>query len=193
MKMMIIFYYTIISLLADSIFNLFHNLIKGRFYTFSSFTIIEFTLFSLFFYLIYESFNFKRYIFFCFALFYVLAVFNLLKQDNYTSNFDSLTAPIESILIIICSILYFYEQLNSPKITFIYASKNFWIVAGIMMYLSAGLFLFVAASQITKDDMKRFWPINYSANIIKNILFAIAFSISTTKKSTNTLTKEYNV
>ena len=191
--MMLIFYYTIISLLTDFIFNVFHNLIKGRFYTFSFFTIVEFTLFSLFFYFIYDSSNFKKYILFCFPLFYVLAVFNLLMQDNYTSNFDSLTAPIESILIIICSILYFYEQLNSPKVTFIYASKNFWIVAGIMMYLSAGLFLFVAASQITKEDMTRFWPINFSANIIKNVLFAIAFSIPTTTKLTKTLTSEYNV
>lgn len=63
---------------------------------------------------------------------------------------------------------------------FIYQDSSFWIVTGLMVYLSGTLFLFVLASQLDNEARNNFWKINLFANITKNILFAIAFS---TKKS----------
>lgn len=186
----IIFYYSLVSLSSDACFSAFP---RATFYTFSSFTLIEFTLFSIFFYLAYYSKNLKKFIIFSLPLFYIFAIYNLFTQNNNASNFDSFTAAIESILLIICSILYFYEELNNPKISFIYASKNFWIVVGILMYLSAALFLFVAASLLTKGDFKRLLLINNSANILKNILFSIAIKMYPTVKSTIPSSGKYKI
>ena len=186
----LIFYYSLVSLISDGCFSAFP---KATFYTFSFFTIIEFTLFSTFFYFIYYSKNLKKFIILSLPLFYSLAIYNLFNQNKNESNFDSLTAAIESILLIICSILYFYEELNNPKINFIYSSKKFWIVVGILMYLSAALFLFIAASLITKGDFKRLLLINNSANILKNILFAIAINMYPTIKSTVPNSGKYRI
>jgi hypothetical protein len=60
---------------------------------------------------------------------------------------------------------------------FIYQDPNFWFVVGFMVYLSGTLFLFIQANNLEKEVRNNFWKINLFANITKNILFAIAFSV----------------
>jgi hypothetical protein len=100
-----------------------------------------------------------------------------------------LPASIESLLIVAFSIFYLFDQMNKPQVIFIYQEPNFWFVVGFIIYFSGTLFLFIQASNLTKEVRDNFWKINLFSTIIKNILFAIAFS---TKKSKNLQTSYEN-
>ena len=114
------------------------------------------------------------------AAFFLFSIIYFITVKNNT--FDSLPASIESILIVTFSIFYLFDQMSKPQVIFIYQEPNFWFIVGFIIYFSGTLFLFIQASNLTQEVRDNFWKINYFCNIIKNILFAIAFS---TKKSKN--------
>lgn len=91
--------------------------------------------------------------------------------------FDSLPASVESILIIVYCIFFYFEQINSPEITLIYESFKFWIVTGFFIYLAGGLFLFIFSTTLTKQQHQTFWNINYFFNILKNVFFIVSFCL----------------
>jgi hypothetical protein len=92
-----------------------------------------------------------------------------------------LPASIEAILIIIYCIIFFYEQINNPDISFIYSSKKFWVTTAFLVYLSGTLFLFIYTSDLSEAEQFYYWPINYFFNILKNLVIALAFYIPTSK------------
>jgi hypothetical protein len=79
-------------------------------------------------------------------------------------------------LLIYC-ILYFYEQVTKPQISLIYTNSEFWVVFGIMVYTSLSFFLFLQAYITPLAILLGYWDINVISNILKNIIFAIAFVI----------------
>jgi hypothetical protein len=114
------------------------------------------------------------------VVFYVFVIYYFLTTKNNT--FDSLPASLEAILIVAFSIFYLFDQMNKPQVIFIYQEPNFWFVVAFILYFSGTLFLFIQASNLSKEVRDNFWKINLFLMIIKNILFAIAFS---TRKSKN--------
>ena len=178
----VLFLYVIISVSIDTLLlRLDNDLHRTSIYTvLSVFTIVEYSAFSYFLYTVIDNKLFRAIILVSSALFFVFAIYYFLTDKNNT--FDSLSASIESILIVAYSIFYLFDQMNKPQVIFIYQEPNFWFVVGFIIYLSGTLFLFIQASNLTLEVRDNFWKINYFCNIIKNILFAIAFS---TKKSKN--------
>lgn len=144
----------------------------------SGFTIIEYSLFAFFLYSIIANKAFKLIILVATIGFYLFALFYFFSASD--KSFDSLAASVESILIIAFCILYLFDQLSKPQMMFIYQDPNFWFVVGFMVYLSGNLFLFIQANNLHNDIREKFWKIALFSNVVKNILFAIAFS---TKKA----------
>jgi hypothetical protein len=145
---------------------------QQRFYFFSTFTVIEYTLFGYFFYLTLQRKLFKTILRVSYIVFIVIAFLSMIFTRDY--NFDSICAPIESILVILLAIFYFYEQLSSTEPSAILPSKTFWIIVAFLIYLSASLFLFISTAYLSAKEQETFWPITNVANIIKNVLFGIA-------------------
>jgi hypothetical protein len=142
---------------------------------------VEFSAFALFLYKAIESLFFRRIILITAIAFYIFAIG--LYIDHMGSNqysFDSFSASVEAILIVIYCILYLFDQMNKPQVLFIYQEPHFWFVVGFILYLSGTLFLFSQASNLEYQQRQDYWTINLFLNITKNILFAVAFS---TKKS----------
>ncbi len=174
-KYWVIFIYVILSFAADI---LLLRLKVYRTYFYGFFTLVEYTIFSYFIYLSYKRKLFKRLLIWFYPVFCVILVYSILHKYITNYNFDYLSSSLEAILIIIYSIVFFYEQLQNPEVYFFYTSKSFWIIIAILIYMSATLFLFISTSILLSDSpqTKTLWFINNAANIIKNILFAIAFS-----------------
>ncbi len=174
-KFWVIFFYVLLSFVADIL--LLKIKIYGT-YFYGFFTLAEYTIFCYFIYLSYKRKPFKQLLIWCYPVFCLVLVYSIMHKYITNYSFDYLSSSFEAILLIILSILIFYEQLQNPEINIVYASKSFWIIIAILIYMSATLFLFISTSILSSDFqlIKTLWLINNGANIIKNILFAIAFS-----------------
>ena len=161
----VIFLYSLLSLLTELLFEILQRQI-----IYSIFTIVEFTLFSLFFYISLKEKRFKYIPIIGALIFYIVAISNFTNKK-----FDSLSVSLESILIIPYCILLLYEQIKDPSIIFVYYNKKFWVIIAFFLYFSATLFLYIYYSTLSAEQRSNYWLINNFFEILKNILFCIAF------------------
>lgn len=103
----------------------------------------------------------------------MVILFFFLYTRSDKKNFDSFSASIEAIVIIVLSILFFYEKISDDHPTFIYNTSYFWIVFAFMIYMAGTLFLFI----VSDNENDKYWFINNFFNIITNLLFCIAFLV----------------
>lgn len=168
--------YVILSLLTDFTNGSFEDNSQIKFYFFSFFTVVEYTLFSIFLYFNFKSKKIKKLILFVLPLFYIIVLYYIFNRDQ-SNNFDAIPASLESILIIIFCVIFFFEQIRDMEVSFIYSSKTFWIIVAILIYMAATFFLFVSAEFVSQQERRSYWFINSISNILKNVLLAIAFII----------------
>jgi hypothetical protein len=105
--------------------------------------------------------------------FFGFAIYNMTRGQS--NNFDSLSASVECVLVILFCIFFFAEEIKNPEVSFIYSSKVFWVTTAVLLYLAATLFLFISAPYFTEEQKDSYWSINFISNILKNILLSIAF------------------
>lgn len=186
----VIFLYVVTSALTDNINFFFKEKISDAnyYYSLSFFTVVEYTSFSVYFFLHFKSKIFRSVLIAFSSAFLLIAIYNIVF--DITHRFDSLPFSIESILIICYSIAYFYEQLRDPETSFIYSTKTFWVIISILLYLSTAFIFFIAIAYMTEKEKHEYWIINYLANINKNILLSIAFVL---RPSTTTLKRHYSI
>lgn len=175
-----VFLYCLSSIIFEFLFVALRNKIDN-FYLFALFTIVEYTLLSVFMYLSIKNKKLRLIPIIGSLIFYVIAIFNF--QLKRSQNFDSLAASVESILIIIYSLIFLYGQITDSNVVFVYHKKKFWIVIASFLYFSATLFLFLYAATFTSQQNKTYWIINNTSDIVKNVLFCIAFSMKKSKQS----------
>ena len=174
-----IFLYCILSLCADASYHI-SGIKDYSFYILSTFSIVEYSLFAYFLYMAFKERVFKIVLIFCSVLFYSIALVNMFKGKR-TESFDSLSASLESSLLIIYSIFYLYEQIKDPTVFYIYYSKKFWIIIAFLLYFSSTLFLFIYAVNLTREQYKFYWSINNIFDALKNLLFAVSFTMRKNK------------
>lgn len=151
-----------------------------------SFTFFEFLFFSIFLYYSLSKKTNRRLLLIASILFVLSAVLNLVfnfSQSSHVNVFDTLPISISAITLIIFCIIYLFEKIQSPEIGFVYATPNFWVVVGIMIYFAGTFFLFLQYSELSVQEQDNFWIINWICIILKNIFFSIAFYL--TEKSKN--------
>jgi hypothetical protein len=90
---------------------------------------------------------------------------------------DSIPIGIESILILIFSSYFFYEEISNPQLLFIYNDYKFWIIAGIMIYISGSFFIYILANQMSKDERSVYLSFTYVFQGVMNLFFAIGILI----------------
>lgn len=169
----VIFFYLVLSFFVDFLIaasdfgHRNQNTITGIF------TIAEFTMLAVFFYLSYSSLQLKRFILVATPIVLIILIVNFLRSNR--TDFDSVSASIESIALIIFSIIYFFEEINKPQPYLIYSSPNFWIIIAILIYMSSTLFLFIIANNLSTQERDKYWIINKISSILTNIIFCIAF------------------
>lgn len=145
------------------------------------FIILEYILFSAFFYLSIQKIQFKKLILYSSFLFISVCLTLILLKNSYYS----ILASVETILVILFSILFFFDQIKHPQSFFIYSTFQFWVVIGILFYLTGTFFLFVFVDELSLERVVRYWIINSICNIFKNLFIAIGFLLPEPKKENN--------
>jgi hypothetical protein len=168
-----------------------HRITEGILY--SVYTILEYSAFAYYLHECIVSKKFKRFIVFSSFIFVLIALHNIyvLVSNKGAEVVDSVPIATSAILLLIFSIYYFYEEIQSPKTSFIYGRPSFWIVIGIMIYFSGTFFLFLQFSDLSKSDRINFWIINLACIILKNMFFCIAFLLNPSASEPENIESHY--
>ncbi len=150
-----------------------------NFHALSLFTLVEFCLFSAAIFTLLKISQLKKIIIGIIPVFLAFSLIQYIKS-NADDEIDSLSISVEYIILIIFCLLYFYEEINVPQVTFIYSTKAFWIITGILIYSAGTFFLFLFSDNLTDDEWKKWSIINYVFTILKNTCFGIAVTIKHT-------------
>jgi len=110
-------------------------------------------------------------LFFAFQMFYVFG--------GHVKRLDSIPIGIETILILIYIISFFFTVSRGSEP--IYNHYAFWISVGILIYLGGSFFFFILFQNLSQAEIKAFGELTYVAEILKNILFAVALFIYSRK------------
>lgn len=141
---------------------------------------LEFLLFATFIYLNLKRPLLKHIVLAMSAIFLLTAIGLRLYYGNL--DFQSPIFSIENIIIIPLCVLYFYEQITKPDTLFVYLLKSFWVVLGIIIYVTGTLFVFSYIDSLPPAEQNKYWVINLIFNTTKNLFFAIALLINETKQ-----------
>ena len=158
---------------------------------YASFTFFEYLAFAYFLYLHIRKKSFKKFMLTASASFLVFIVVYYLTVRF--RNIDSIPIGFETILILVFSFYYLYEQINDSSTLFIYSKYTFWVIIGIVLYLAGSFFIYIfAGSFLTKAEIKEYWYITNIFSVIKNVFFCIAILIHT-KPSKNKLSYNFDL
>ena len=92
--------------------------------------------------------------------------------------FNSYSRTVESIILILTALAFFYQLINRLDLTFIDKQPMFWISVGVLIYFSGNVFLFMLQRAMIasgESDFSLYWIIHSCLNIIANFAYSIAF------------------
>lgn len=146
-------------------------------------TIIEFSLYSFFFFKIIRSRVFKTGIIIASASMALLFVYFLFV--NSSNSFDSFPSGLSTLIFFIFSIFFLFEKIKNEPSLFLYTSPSFWVVVAVIIYSAGTFFPFIYAQGNTNKPEFRyeFVLIHSTLYILKNLLICVA--MLTREKFTN--------
>ena len=141
---------------------------------FSLFTILEFSFFCLYYYLIVTK-KMKSNTIYIWSMFILFCFIDYFFISN-TSSFDSIAVGIESLIVILLCIYYLFSQVKGSNDLLIYSTFNFWVIVTFLIYFSGTFFLYIMTENMRENVsfQQQYFIINISFNLLKNILLSIA-------------------
>ena len=147
---------------------------KVDYFLFGFYTIFEYSVFAYFIFLTIHN-SFFRNLIKIFSFFFVAFIVSYYIFGS-AQGIDSIPIGIETILLLIYSFYYFYEQINDiTSSILIYNKPTFWMIVGIMIYLGGSFFIYIFANLVEIEVLEKYWFLTYLFYILKNVLFFIGF------------------
>lgn len=106
-------------------------------------------------------------------VFSTIVMLIVLYNTRNIFEYPTISNTASSILLIILSLVYFYQLLNPQKFIQIEKQGLFWVNAGVLVYSSVNIFLFMLFSQIPDKDKADYYVIFSITNIIANVIYSI--------------------
>lgn len=172
-----IFIVTSISAVVEIINFVFVTFVENNLFVFHIFTILEFTLLTLFYsYLLKNHINSQLFYIFI-ALFITMAFFDY--KINGLKSIDSLSSTVESIFLVSSSLVLFFFMIYKKMLPNLLASPIFWVNSGVLIYFSGNIFLFAFSNYLYSTEIEKYailWALLHSSlNIIYNTCLSTAF------------------
>lgn len=174
LQLMPIFLLLVINTVMEVINFFFARAGEHNYYIFHYFTVIEFTLISLFY-----SFFFKQ--FFNPLLINLLIPVFLIggyidSKVNGVNSVNNFSASIESIIIVFYSLFLFYYVLKNLIFENLLSTPIFWLNAGFLFYFSGNMILFVFSKHMAQIEPEKYALLWHVIHTFFNILFNIFLS-----------------
>jgi hypothetical protein len=84
---------------------------------------------------------------------------------------------METILLFIYIIFYFYDYFKNPKAQVVYNHYCFWISIGILIYLGSSFFFNILANHMTDSEMQELYYLTYISEFIKNLVLVASIIV----------------
>lgn len=145
---------------------------------FPLFTIVEYSFFCYFIYLILPKDLVKKSLFYIWIGFLLFAIVDYIFFSK-PREWDSIVSGIECIIVLSICIYYLYSQVKGSNNLLIYSTFNFWVVIAFLIYFSGTFFLYLMADRMMANPsfQKIYFIINISFNILKNLLLCVAMTM----------------
>lgn len=98
--------------------------------------------------------------------------------------YPSISNTALSLLLILLSLMYFYQLLSRQEFMYIEKQGLFWINAGVLFYFSITIFLFMLWGKISIVSRSDFYMIQSVTNIIANLLYSVGLLCKPQKTTT---------
>jgi len=135
-------------------------------------------LFSTFFYLLFHAQKLKLFILFGFAGYMAVFLLNILFFQPLTT-FPSYTYAFGSLMLVVYGLLTFQSWFEMIPATNILSLKEFWAVAGILLYFGSGFFIFITyhyLSIVSGKDVGILWKLHNLFLALGCLVFLRAFT-----------------
>jgi hypothetical protein len=152
---------------------------------YACFTALEYSIFAFIIWDNIKNVRFRKFIFWSSLLFLAFLPIYYITTDF--GSIDSIPIGISTILILIFSFYFFFEQMNDTQSLFIYSKYIFWFITGIMIYLAGSFFIYVSANHVEKSIRETFWLFTNVFYVVKNIFFGIGVYLALKKKTNSDL------
>lgn len=156
----------------------------------NTFTIIEFSLLSYFFYLLFAEKKLQQLVKIIYILFTAgWCVRNIVLGK--LAAFDVILQTIEFIILLCFCIIYLFQQVQQTETVVIYSTFQFWLIASILMYCAATFFSFIGLMLLTQSissqslEIHAIEYISRFSSILKSIFFCIAFTMKPIQEDKN--------
>jgi len=172
-----IFILLIIAIVVEVVGKLLREKGENNFFLFHGFTIIEFTLLSLFYYNFFKKyFN---------SLFIIVLIFGFVGvafvdyKINGLNDMDSFSGSTECLILTIYSLYLFYFVLQKLVFSNLLSQPVFWINSAVLLYFAGNLLLFIFSNDLLKTDLTKhylLWAVIHSfCNIFYNLFLTVGF------------------
>lgn len=138
----------------------------------NSYTFLEYLFFTLVLWRDIRNRKFRIIIAIISLLFFAFQIFYFFNASFF--KIDTIPIGIETILLFIYILFFFYQYFKQIENRYIYNEPCFWIAVGILLYLGGSFFFNILANHLSIEEMEKYWYVTYIAEVIKNILFTIA-------------------
>lgn len=155
-----------------------HTALKTILY--AAFTFFEYLLFVVFLYLNLKKAKAKNALLITSLCFFIFIVIYFLTVK--LKGIDSVPIGVETILILIFSFYFLFEQMNDTTNLFIYSKYGFWIIMGMLIYLAGSFFIYIFSAQLLAEhknnEVAKYWMFTNVFSILKNLLFSIGIILN---------------
>jgi len=137
------------------------------------YVVVEYTIFSIFFFYILKKSIPKRIIIFSILPFIIFSFYDLFNTGK--ANFSYYPLIIEFLVFIVVLIYFFYEKMQTVVLYPLYQSITFWICVGLFIYFTGNFFYLLFSKSSTDPKFQLQMKIIYSfVTISKNVLLSLA-------------------
>lgn len=109
------------------------------------------------------------------SVFMIFSVINLFFIQK--TQINSYTNSLESLIIIIYCILFFYKLIRELPSTHLHRLPMFWISSAFLIYNGGALFVFIFTSylvNVVKDDLLLYWTAHNFISILEHLMICWA-------------------
>lgn len=144
-------------------------------FVFHIYTVVEFTLISLFYIKVNDNLKITRLIYGLIVIFLGIATYDFISNMN---RLDDLSTTTESIIVMLYAIFGFASLLRNPIQSRVIAIPLFWFNTAFLIYFAGNLFLFIFSNYLQshyKGQFDELWGIHSVMSIIFYLLISTGF------------------